>query len=315
MKVIKKLNEWANANLISPELKNQIIEYEKQKQENDKTILYSFMGIGAFAISIGIISLIAYNWHEIGQYFKLLFGTGFLFIFAFVHIKIKQKNSFAGEFFLIALFLGLLGYIGLIGQVYNLSSEAHLGFLFWGIISFPLIFLARTRFIPMIWFINFYITACIEMDYFSWIFDKDIKAISIFIVIIAILLMFWNGGKKLLQKYDIVEKSFSVTTLGLIIFTSWSMDIYLNNFWFMVANILFMGIWAVYGLANESKAMFSFFITAIIIRIIIFYVAFIDSLLEGGIALIISGIILTVLINYWHKNKTVFKAKVREMLQ
>ncbi len=386
MKLIKKLDEWVINNLISSDQKDKIINYETNKKEADSKILFGFMIMGGFAIAIGLISLIAYNWIELGKYTKLLGGLVVLIGLMAGYLRFKSSGSNGiAETFLMLFYLGCLGYIGLVGQVYNLYSMPHHGFLFWGIITAPLLFLTARSFIPFIWFINFF--ACSFMELVSCKMFLELmetltnSVIPPLIILMSLLFQFliYRGGKLLFKNYSHINKAFSIYMVISMMCTVWNIDIIgaigldgylynyntessfnywfygmalvmivgawllvprdnsifakslliavysffainmffypLNGFWFAIFDIVIMSMIAIYAALNDRGAMFKSFMALIAIRIVIIYITAFDGLLETGLWLIGTGVVITGGIIVWNKYKIHLEKVLKEYLQ
>ena len=71
MNLIKKLNLWKDAGLISDIQYASIIKYEEEHKPKNRTA-YTIITLGALVICLGIISLIASNWEYINDGVKLV---------------------------------------------------------------------------------------------------------------------------------------------------------------------------------------------------------------------------------------------------
>lgn len=118
----KKLNKLVAAGIITQTQKQQILEYD-DNADSLALVSRALMLLGIFTVGLGIISLVASNWQDIGRTAKLatmlalLAGTGSLAW----HWQSQGKRAAAekmllGEFFLVG------AGIGLIIQVFQLSG-------------------------------------------------------------------------------------------------------------------------------------------------------------------------------------------------
>lgn len=119
----RKLKRWVDAGLITEPTKADIVSFENQSSKS--SALYGVLGIGAISIVIGIISIIAANWHNISKEMKLLANFIWLtslaigiFIFLLVIGFIELPNLFVhGDLKIIgALYFlicrGMIAYLG-----------------------------------------------------------------------------------------------------------------------------------------------------------------------------------------------------------
>ena len=154
MNLNKKLSEWVSANLITQEQKEKLQNFEQQRQKNAS--VKAILLLASIALGLGIISLIAHNWVQISvtvkltSYFTLLFAVVASSIWAYL----KQKDVlFNTALFIYALWC--LAGIGLIAQIYHLSSPNLEALLFWCLLTLPLLPLVSYKWLPFVWFPTF----------------------------------------------------------------------------------------------------------------------------------------------------------------
>ena len=68
MRLLNKLTKWQQAGLIDESTLDAIVDYEQSSSQ--PMVLWAVGGIGAFAIVVGIISVIAANWLHISDAIK-----------------------------------------------------------------------------------------------------------------------------------------------------------------------------------------------------------------------------------------------------
>ncbi|OPZ77132.1 MAG: hypothetical protein BWY78_01135 [Alphaproteobacteria bacterium ADurb.Bin438] len=227
MKIEKKLNEWVSKSLITKEQQASIVNYEKEIASKSNKVLYAFLTFGVLLIGIGIISIIASNWENIPEIVKLCSGLLFMIILGFVHVKF-QKNELIKEGSLFLFYLYLLAYIGLVSQIFHLSSYLNRGFLFWAVISSPLILITTKPYLPFVWLgslICSVLPEFLRIDFIKDIFDKRITALSFCITLIAFILAFWIILSKYLIKNEIIKKVVNFYFLGGVILNVIMIDI------------------------------------------------------------------------------------------
>ncbi len=166
----RKLHNWQNAGLIDSETANKIIEYESQ---NSKPYgLWAVIALGALAIGLGFISLIAANWDalegvtKLAIHFTLLIGiAGWLFWPNKKPSKILDHLLFRDAILFIFGALGLT-FFGHLGQVYQTSSPLWQPLLLWLILFLPIfLLLGRGWLSALAWIIIIYGTSS---DYLQW---------------------------------------------------------------------------------------------------------------------------------------------------
>lgn len=150
MRLEKKLNLWESQSLISGKQKQQILEFEK----NNKKPLF-MMGmtlLGIYVMAMGIISIIAANWHDIPAAFKIVSDMLLLSTVVFWTFRATIKNKelwFEGG--IIALFMLCGASIGLIGQVFQTNGSFAGWGMMWCLITLPLLAISRRKVLPFLW--------------------------------------------------------------------------------------------------------------------------------------------------------------------
>lgn len=169
-----KLSSWQKAGVLSQEQIHQIREYEESNDSTINLAVYSIIGLGIVAISIGVISLIAFNWDAIPGLVKLAIDFFLLIVIAFFLFRFKSTGQerfyeMLNLFYLIFV----LASIGLISQVYHTGGEFYMATGLWTIITFPLILYSRGRLSIHLWVlaavfsgVSFYVESFRSIDEF-----------------------------------------------------------------------------------------------------------------------------------------------------
>ena len=144
MKIEGQVEKWQAAGIISDEQAAKIVAFETGNRQ--PYALYGFLGLGATAIIIGIISLIAFNWDDISDTFKLVADLVLLIGLAFGILgAVRSKRDWLVQLH-VALFLGMvLASFGLISQIFHLSGTTYQLLLTWLLICAPLALLLPGR--------------------------------------------------------------------------------------------------------------------------------------------------------------------------
>jgi hypothetical protein len=207
MKIETKLNRWLENNFITGEQKQKILDYEAARAAGNNWVFYGLLILGAIAVAVGVISLIAYNWADIPAGAKLISGAVLLCALAwgYIYCGARGHNALA-EVCLFVLFGLVLGYIGLTAQVFNLHSASHRGFLFWVIITTPLAFTAKRAFVPFAWTMALFIVLPFELaqykqiEQFFRILFQDVKPVPAALGGLAFAGMLWQALPRLLGR-------------------------------------------------------------------------------------------------------------------
>lgn len=149
----KKLNQWLQAGLITPDQQASILAFEAEHPQRSNWWLYSFMILGTAIIGLGVISLIAANWANIPDSVKL--GADFALLGLLAGgIYWQYPNRQQGIWFevlLVGFMLLCLATIGLIAQIYHISGKWYHALLFWAAITSLLSLFARNLFTRFFW--------------------------------------------------------------------------------------------------------------------------------------------------------------------
>ncbi|MEO1648230.1 MAG: DUF2157 domain-containing protein [Pseudomonadota bacterium] len=121
---VRKIDAWHEAGLIDAQTRTNLLAYEAEHAR--PLALWSVFGIGALAIGLGVVSVVAANWEEVpgqvrlGIHFALL--AGLLFAVIWREDRLTQASPWAVEAMVcVAAALGLT-FFGHLGQVYQTSS-------------------------------------------------------------------------------------------------------------------------------------------------------------------------------------------------
>ena len=120
----RKIQAWRAAGLIDEATAKRLIDYEAEHAR--PLALWAVFGIGALAIGLGIVSVVAANWEDIpGQvrlsiHFALLVGLGAGLVLR--EKRLSAMSAWACEALLFVLAVLGLTFFGHLGQVYQTSS-------------------------------------------------------------------------------------------------------------------------------------------------------------------------------------------------
>lgn len=168
----RKLDEWLEAGLIDQATRDRIEAYETSHSR--PIALWAIIGIGALAIGLGIISVIAANWEEVPAlvrlsiHFAIMAGLG-----GFIALRGERMARDHGWWLEVGLFiLGLLGmaFFGHIGQVYHTNSPLWQPLAAWLALFAPLLLLRGQSWLVAALVIGTLIYACWDygLQFDSW---------------------------------------------------------------------------------------------------------------------------------------------------
>lgn len=146
----RKLDIWEQNNLIAPGQKQKILDFEMQNTKPH--LFYAVSMLGIFVFALGVISLIAANWDDIGDSIKL--AADFIIlagITAGIALAEKRQRLFwreAGVFF---LFMMTGASIGLIAQIFQTNGTFENATLLWALFTAPLLVVSNKKLLPLFW--------------------------------------------------------------------------------------------------------------------------------------------------------------------
>ena len=168
MTLMKKIKEWQREDIIDDVTAKKIVDYEHSHSK--PIVLWAFGGMGAFAIIVGLISVIAANWGQVPDWVKLAVDLlACLAIAAALYWNCTKHEGHEGKLWLrevlVVLYYGFtLASMALIGQTYQLGGTVEKLLLVWTLVTIPLVLLARGRFIALLWFVATAITYLMNVN-------------------------------------------------------------------------------------------------------------------------------------------------------
>jgi len=168
MGLSKKLAEWQNAQLIDRATADKISDFEQQKSK--PIALWTFGGLGAFAIILGLVSVVASNWVRTPDWVKLTVDLILCFIIALsLYRVITQENKTAHsewlrEILVIFYYGFTLASMALIGQTYQLGGSIAKLLLVWTLATIPIVLLGRGKFLAVLWIAGLSVTYAFNLE-------------------------------------------------------------------------------------------------------------------------------------------------------
>lgn len=151
MNLSKKLIEWQREDLIDIATVEKINEYEAHLTRPIALLVVG--GLGVFSVLVGIISVIASNWHVIPAWLKLFSVLLINLCLAIALYRLAYRSSDSNQLgwiqeLLVIFYYGFtLASIALIAQTYQLGWGLNLLLLVWTLITIPLMLLGRGKFL------------------------------------------------------------------------------------------------------------------------------------------------------------------------
>lgn len=310
---VKKLDKLVAAGIISATQKQQILDFDKDKNASFVGRLLSFLGV--FIIGCGVVSVIAANWKDISDSFKLfvmfalLFGGGYM-----AYMWQSSGMQSRAEKMLLGLFLLSGAAIGLIIQVYQLSGGKWYSVLaVWFLVTAPLLFVAKEKYLSCFWVPVFlmWCYACLydtlyengyyRHDVYGWEQLVIIALFGVFVFLAKMIMLYMPQFKlgEVLHKYALFA---AYLVFACYILFSWS--------WRGGHSVQFIRLLIALGLIIVTSIVYKHYGSYDLIRrnikfaglvVFVFYADVASSLglLESGIGLILSGIGLLLLVRVW----------------
>jgi uncharacterized membrane protein len=186
----KKLARWQAAGLLDAATAAKIAEHESKNAR--PYLLYSLGGLGALAIGIGFISLVASNWDEIPRAAKL--GADLLILAGLAGAIYRAKTTghrWVAETLIVLQYVLTLASIALVGQTYQLGGEVWHAMLFWTLITAPLMCMGESAFVAVAWVAGAYTSAGLWLEHWldDWSIERSLKEIVVLAVVATLPLL------------------------------------------------------------------------------------------------------------------------------
>lgn len=167
-----RLERWVGEGLLTAEQAARILAFEREDlgagppsplplptAEHRPTLLYAIAGLGALAIAVGLLSIVAANWDEIPSRVKIGVDLGLVAALGLGVWQWERRGpGWLRETAIVVLYGLVLGSIALVGQVYQLGGEAHEALLAWALLTALLMTRARSGFAAMVWVMGLQVT-------------------------------------------------------------------------------------------------------------------------------------------------------------
>jgi len=179
MELSKKLNQWQQAKLIDSTTADKIIEFEKQHSR--PIALWALGGLGAFAIILGLVSIIASNWMQTPNWLKLTTDLILCLVIALSLYRVvsldnsNPRNQWLREILVIFYYGFTLASMALIGQTYQLGGSIASLLLVWTLFTLPLVLLGRGKFLTVLWIVGTAVTYALNINAFDDIIRQFIS--------------------------------------------------------------------------------------------------------------------------------------------
>jgi len=164
----RKLKEWQRENLIDATTAERIAQYEKSRAR--PVVLWAVGALGAFAIVVGVVSVIAANWLYTPDWVKLAVDLLIcLLVAAALYARVGSERGATDKLWLrevlVIFYYGFtLASMGLIAQTYQLGGSLATLLLVWTVATLPLVLLGRGKILAALWTIGSATTWVLNME-------------------------------------------------------------------------------------------------------------------------------------------------------
>ncbi|MGO1121030.1 DUF2157 domain-containing protein [Rhodovibrionaceae bacterium A322] len=184
--------------IISEETANQLQEHARSgdfKHQGWLSLSNALRGFGSLVALLGIILIIATNWDEFSSLLKI---SVFIALLGTTHgLGLFADRKGYGKTAMSLHFLGaglFMAGIGLMAQIFHLTSESGESYLIWAVMIAPLAFLLRSGPIALLAIVGL---ALWSLDFFDYLDDIGFEANGL---LPALLLCLWLSGVLLRAK-------------------------------------------------------------------------------------------------------------------
>ncbi len=155
--ILKELGELVEREVVDAATAERIRHHYAQKSPGRNTLLLVFGVLGALLIGLGIVLLLAHNWHAISRPLRtviallpLLAGQGLA-----AYAVMRRPDSAAWrESSAIFVSLALLAALALVSQTYHIHNDLDVFLLLWLLPTLPLVYLVSATAPAMIYVIG-----------------------------------------------------------------------------------------------------------------------------------------------------------------
>ncbi len=188
MRIYSKVQDWLQAGLINQTQAQQIIDFEGNRSNTG--VITGFYVLATLIISLGVVSLIAFNWEHISNLVKLSVDFAALIGLAVTAFYYFGQQALKFEILVLFLILLCMASIGLIGQIYNLTSPNYVALLTWSAITMPVVLYSQRAFNWFVWlgfFLSGILLICVDKILINYR-HTDVVVVSIFMVLVSVTL-------------------------------------------------------------------------------------------------------------------------------
>jgi len=184
MKFARKLDQWHRAGLIDGDTVQRIEAYERD--QSSPVVLYAVGGVGAVAIVLGIVAIVASNWAAIPAGVKL--AVDGLVAIALAVAVLRTASGWTRDVLLMVNYGFVLASMSLVGQIYHLDSGTWRALLAWSVATLPMMFLATGRFAATLWTLGLVTTHVFGVvHFFEWLDESTLEQTTLLDIAVILI--------------------------------------------------------------------------------------------------------------------------------
>ena len=163
MRLERQVQRWQEAGIIDAATAERILAHERRASR--PVLLLAIGGLGAFAIGVGLISVIAANWGDIPRLVKLLAMLGLFGANAYGLVWARgRQQRWVTDALALSYFALTLASIALVGQTYQLAGEPYQALLLWLVVGSLALWLAEGTFAALVFLGALAVTGAFVFD-------------------------------------------------------------------------------------------------------------------------------------------------------
>ena len=172
------LNDALSQGVVEKDNKEKLQNFAKNYEQKSLISFVNLVGFfGGFAIILGLILIISHNWDKFSNLAKFSAYIFILIGFYFFAYFLSKKNPKTSQIIYFVIAGYILAGIGLIAQIYNLSSKSGEAYLIWFCMILPMAILLRNASIGLMALLNFYYWILINanLNFYHNVFGNNMK--------------------------------------------------------------------------------------------------------------------------------------------
>lgn len=287
IKPYKKLEEWTNAGLITKAQADDIQTYERKHKK------FSFYNglvyVSIFSILLGILSVIAANWHDIPGSIKISVHVLLNLAVGYAAIFFGQKGKELFKEVAVFALMGLtMTLIVLIGQVYQIKGSPADAMILWSLAISPFVLmLAKNKAVLGLWVLGIILTYLafvaehlVQASYttrFYWGFGTWLY---LPLLCLGLAKLQWLAARKPALSIVLGRMGLAFLAIGASVGTSsWGLKMFsllkLDAFILTFLGVLLLGAHALYHKSyrdnEDHKNIFFFALVSFLLMVVPFY--------------------------------------------